>query len=69
MASQIYCACLLQQTMDSTMKLKESQLIILTVLPIYMKTEQSEVANAQISSESYATGKNIPETKKVSNPT
>lgn len=51
------------------MKLKESQFIILTVLPIYMKTEQSKVANTQISSESYATGKNIPETKKVSNPT
>lgn len=50
------------------MKLKESRLIILTVLPTYAKTEQSEVANTQISSESYATGKNVPETKKVTNP-
>lgn len=51
------------------MKPKESQLIILIVLPIYTKTEQSKVANTKISSESYATGKNIPEAKKVSNPT
>lgn len=50
------------------MKLKELQLIILIVLPIYTKTEQSKVANTQISSESYATGKNIPETKKVIQP-
>lgn len=39
------------------MKLKESQLIILNVSPIYAKTDQSKVANNQISSESYATGK------------
>ncbi|RMC13218.1 hypothetical protein DUI87_10752 [Hirundo rustica rustica] len=54
----------IKRIMDSTMKLKESQLIILIVLPIYTMTEQSKVANTQISLESYATGKNIPETKK-----
>lgn len=39
------------------MKLKESQLIILNVSPIYAKTDQSKVANNQISSESCAAGK------------
>lgn len=43
--------------MDTAMKLKESQLIILNVSPIYAKTDQSKVANNQISSESYAAGK------------